>query len=155
MEKRLLLAAALSLGILILWEWVVPKPARPPASSPAPPVAAATPSPAKQTALPAPSLAVSESVSARQESLATLENAAIRATFSNRGAVMTSLILKRYTDGQGRPLELVRASSAPRPFALAFSGNEEAARRAASALFAVEKGAGRELRFRFGQGPLG
>lgn len=155
MEKRLLLAAALSLGILILWEWVVPKPARPPASSAAPPVAAATPSPAKQTAIPVLSAGAGETVSAPEESLATLENAAIRATFSNRGAVMTSLILKRYTDGQGRPLELVRASPAPRPFALAFPGNEEATRRAASALFAVEKGAGRELRFRYAEGSLG
>lgn len=154
-SKKLLLAAGLSLAVLILWEWIVPKPARQPpvqttrsvssATAPAPPQAPAEAAPVS-----------GEAVSAREESLVTLENGFIRATFSNRGAILTSLILKRYTDGQGRPLELVRAAAppAPRPLALSFDGNEAATQRAAAALYAVETGSAQELRFRFSEGSL-
>jgi len=154
-SKKLLLAAGLSLAVLILWEWIVPKPVRqPPAQTTrtAPSATAPAPSSAPVEATPVSE----EAVSASEESLVTLENGSIRATFSNRGAILTSLILKRYKDGQGRPLELVRAAAplAPRPFTLSFDGNEEATRRAAGALYAIEKKSGRELQFRFSEGSL-
>ena len=61
MEKRLLLAAALSLAVLGLWELLVPKPRKPPAQSPpavvsqpASTAAAQSPASAASPAAPAP-----------------------------------------------------------------------------------------------------
>src|SRR5712691_9645703 len=142
MEKRLLLAAVLSLAVLGLWELLVPKPPKPSAQklpaavSPLPPAATASgpaspaaPAPApRQERLPAP-------VAAREETPATLANDLLRATFSNRGAVLTSLLLLRHTDDQKKPLELVRQLPAPaqRPLALDFPEKPELTARVASA----------------------
>src|SRR5688572_11629394 len=106
MEKRLLLAALLSLGVLFLWEWFGPRPPRrPPVPTPAP-VAAAAPTPTLPATAPAPA---AERLAATTEGLVSLANGVSRATFSNRGAIMTSFVLLRHTDEEGRPLELVRA----------------------------------------------
>src|SRR5262249_20870688 len=129
MEKRMFLAAALSLGVLFLWEaFFLPKPpAKKPGAAPtavaantAPTAGAAAPNQPARVVAAAPATPIA----ATSEQTITLENPVVRATFSNRGGVMTSLILKRYTDDQGRPLELVRqvAPPAPRPFSLRFPG---------------------------------
>jgi YidC/Oxa1 family membrane protein insertase len=156
MEKRMFIAAALSLGVLFLWEaFFLPKPpARKPPAVPtaAAPVAASTASaPAGETA--AARMAPAEPVApvaATSEQSVTLENPVVRATFSNRGGVMTSLVLKRYTDDQGRPLELVRqvAPPAPRPFSLRFPGRQDWSDREPGLLFAAES-TDREIRFRW------
>jgi YidC/Oxa1 family membrane protein insertase len=158
MEKRLLLAAALSLAVLGLWELLVPKPRKPPAQSP--PAAVATSattaaaqgpvSPAapvtaqKQESLPAPA-------AAREETPVTLQNDLLRATFSNRGAVLTSLLLLRHTDDQKKPLELVRQLPAPaeKPLAVVFPENPELTARVAGALFTVERSSDRALKFAY------
>jgi YidC/Oxa1 family membrane protein insertase len=87
-----------------------------------------------------------------QEGLTTIENDVVRATFSNRGAVLASLVLLHHTDDQNRPLELVRALPDPstRPLALVFPGNAELTRLATGALYAVEKDSRRGVRFRYG-----
>ncbi len=151
--KKLLLAAALSLAVLILWEWIGPKPLRRPVT-PAPPPAA-TPVASPEAAIPAPPAA--EAISAAKESLVTLENEALRATFSNRGAVVTSLVLRKHADDRGRPLELVRALPSPahRPLGLLFPANEELTARVANALFVFEKEREGKLRFRFSDGSVG
>src|SRR5262249_36819819 len=89
-------------------------------------------------------------IAATSEQTITLENPVVRATFSNRGGVMTSLILKRYTDDQGRPLELVRqvAPPAPRPFSLRFPGRADWSEREPGLLFAAESSE-RQVRFRW------
>ncbi len=150
MEKRLLLAALLSLGVLVLWEWIGPRPLRR-APIPVPTrgaLAIPTPSPARE---PSP-VAGGVRIAGTQEGLTTVESDVARATFSNRGAVLTSFVLRKHTDDQKRPLELVRAVADPsaRPLALVFPGKPDLTQLASTALYAVEAGPGRSVRFRYG-----
>jgi YidC/Oxa1 family membrane protein insertase len=163
MEKRLILAAALSLGVLLLWEWLIPKPvpklvraAPTPASAPASTPGAAAGEPAGEPAV-KPSVALPAPVAAKAAETTTLENAVVRVRFSNRGGVIESFVLLKHTDEEGRPLELVRQvpSSAPRPLALDFPGNAAATTRVASALFVVEPLAPRGVRLRYADDTLG
>src|SRR6478672_12169945 len=124
---------------------------------PRPPRRAALPVPVPTAvALPAPTAAAAsggttaaapaaERIAGTQEGLTTIENDVARATFSNRGAVLTSLVLRKHFDDQKRPLELVRAlpDVSTKPLAVLFPGNAELTRLASSALYAVEKGPGR------------
>src|SRR5215831_5776946 len=153
MEKRLLLAAALSLGVLILWEWVVPKPPRAPARRPvatAPPVAAsAAPTPAGAVSANAPSLPPPVSAAAAES--ITLENSVVRVRISNRGATIESFVLLRHTDEDHNPLELVRQLPAPaeKPLAIAFPSDSAASARLSGALFEVERPGPRSIRLRY------
>src|SRR5207244_1842038 len=63
-------------------------------------------------------------IAGTQEGLTAVENDVARATFSNRGAVLTSFVLLKHADDQKRPLELVRAIPDPsaKPLALVFPG---------------------------------
>ncbi|HSS45761.1 MAG TPA: membrane protein insertase YidC [Thermoanaerobaculia bacterium] len=159
MEKRLLLAAALSLAVLILWGWLGPKPpARPVSARPtAAPVAAQAPaSEAPRQLGEADTEPLPPPVGATEEGLTTLENGVLRATFSNRGAVLTSLVLLRYTDEQDHPLELLRRlpAIAPKPFALDFEGKPEVTSRASAALFAVGGRSNKSVQFRYADASL-
>ena len=154
MEKRLLIAAFLSLGILLLWEWVGPKAPRR-ATAPVVPTRGAALPPTAVAPVPTP-VAGAERIAGTSEGLSTLENAVARATFSNRGAVLTSFVLLRHFDDQRRPLELLHALPDPvnKPLALLFEGNPELTRAATNALYAVERGgngasAPRTLSFRY------
>ena len=164
MEKRLLLAAALSLAVLALWEFFQPKPQKLPAgktgmaasgaavASPGPPTVlpAETNSPAASAAAARPEQ-LPPPVAGRAEEPATLENDVVRAIFSNRGAVMTSLLLLRHTDDQKKPLDLVRQLPPPaeKPLAITFPGNAELTKRVGAALFAVERESDRALHFSY------
>ena len=165
MEKRLLLAAGLSLAVLLLWEWVSPKSAKRPTPATEPtPAAAASPSPgaaAGSASVPtsvaaapaAPAPAAPETAEA--ESSTTLSNAVFQATFSNRGAVLTSFILKAHLDDQRKPLELVRhLPGLPRPLAVDFPKDPEATKRAAAALFVIERESDSAVRFRWADGAI-
>ena len=159
MEKRLLLAAVLSLAVLGLWELLVPKPRKPPvqaapaAVSPQPPALAASPAASASIAqAPAPAQEhLPSPVAAREETPATIANELLRATFSNRGAVLTSLLLLRHTDDHKKPLEMVRQLPAPaqKPLAIDFPGNAELTARVAGGLFAVERPSDRALKFSY------
>jgi len=165
MEKRLLLAAALSLGVLLLWEWVVPKPPRPaPGARETPAALATTPGAAiaagaaaadSSSPPPAPPAPVAPESASAPESV-TLANDVFKATFSNRGAVLESFVLTRYTDEQKHPLELVRAlpPEQPRPLALDFGKDAEATKRVANALFVIERESDRRVRFRYADGKI-
>lgn len=136
MEKRLFLAAGLSLGILLLWEGVIAKRiAPPPRPTPAPAITASAragstapgsspPSPSAGPGAPAAAEAPASvaPVAAAAEQTVILENGLVRATFSNRGGVLVSYALLRHLDEQKQPLELVKqlAAPVPRPFALDF-----------------------------------
>lgn len=157
MEKRLLLAAALSLGILAAWELLLPK-ARKPAQAPPPAVSAApaavstaVASPAPAAAEPAPALNLPAPVSGRVEERAVIENSLVRATFSSRGAVLTSLVLSRHTDDKKNPLELIRQApaTAAKPLAIEFPGNPDLTSRVAAAFFAMERPSERAVRFSY------
>ncbi len=167
MEKRLLLAAGLSVAVLILWEVLGPKPplskAASPATSaqtaPAPPppatsaaVSAENPAPAPASA-PAP--AEVPAVSAGAEERVVVDRPLYRAVLSNRGAVLISYVLKKYDDDQGQPLEMIHLDPAAKPSDLSLDfGSDVAATRAANdSLYEVVRTTGKdkdeEIRFRF------
>jgi YidC/Oxa1 family membrane protein insertase len=163
MEKRLLIAAGLSLAVLLLWEWVAPKPPKvpapaveptPTASSPAGTAAGTAIAPTAAPMAPAaPAVAAPETADA--ESSTTLSNAVFQATFTNRGAVLTSFILKSHMDHQRKPLELIRElPGLPRPLAVDFPKDPEATKRAASAFFVVERESDNLVRFRWADGAI-
>jgi YidC/Oxa1 family membrane protein insertase len=90
----------------------------PPASQPASPAAvtqsaapAAAPPATAARALPAATVAM-PAVQAAAESTTTVENELYRIAFSNRGAAVTSWILKGYKDSEGNPLDLVHEGAA-------------------------------------------
>jgi YidC/Oxa1 family membrane protein insertase len=133
-NRRLLLAAVLSMGILLAWQYLFPppEPVRQPlppetslaadATSPVPdpaaaPVAAAALEPdAAAAGEPAPA---AEPIVAAAEEVVALENAEVRASFTNRGGQLVSLVIKSKRGTDGEPLELVqRRAAAPWPFAL-------------------------------------
>jgi YidC/Oxa1 family membrane protein insertase len=58
------------------------------------------------------SAATVAAVAAASESTTVVENELYRVTFSNRGAQVTSWILKKYTDDDGKPLDLVNHQAA-------------------------------------------
>jgi YidC/Oxa1 family membrane protein insertase len=152
-SKRLLLAAVLSLGVLFLWERFGPKPSARPAATPAtqPTAAPAPTAAAVSPPAPAPAAGGAEKIAAAEEHLTTIENPVARATFSNRGAVLTSFVLRRHTDDARRPLELVHSTPEPasKPLAVVFPGSAELTKISSTALYAVEKGPGSTIRFRY------
>jgi YidC/Oxa1 family membrane protein insertase len=175
MEKRLFLAAGLSLGILLLWEGVIAKRiSPPPRPTPAPAITAAAGPGAGGPASAAPGSSPSSvsaaagsgdpggaqapasipPVAAAAEETVILENGLVRATFSNRGGILVSYVLLKHLDEQKQPLELVKqlAAPIPRPFALDFPGHPELTAKAAQALFAVERPDARSVQFRFSDG---
>ena len=126
-EKRALLAGVLSLVVIVVWSYFfAPKPKpQPPAaptttSQPAPtPTGPSAPITVK-SATPASPLAKA----ATDEKTIVIENGLYRVELSNRGAVVRSWVLKKYTDDNkpARPLDLVHAEAAQKfgwPFSLA------------------------------------
>lgn len=159
-----MLAAALSLGILLGWQILFPPP-EPPRSeerqaipSDLTPAATATVAPAPTTDSPAPTaeLEALPAVEAAAEQRFVLETEAARAEFSNRGGVLVSYVVKGQAGAEGGELELVAPRQrSPYPFTLVDDALAPLASEAA--LFAVESEddpAGRALRFSY-RGPLG
>ncbi|HEX3571558.1 MAG TPA: membrane protein insertase YidC, partial [Acidobacteriaceae bacterium] len=75
---------------------------------------AAAPAPASTSAagVPGSRAAAGPTVEASAESTTTVENELYRITFSNRGGQVTSLILKKFKDNEGKPLNLVHTEAA-------------------------------------------
>ena len=109
MERRLLLVFALTFLVIILFQPLLkkylPQSAAPPPETPvaAQPVTQTVAATAPQAAVPAKG--ASQQASAEVETV--VENNLYRATFTNRGGVVKSWILKTYFDEHGKPLELV------------------------------------------------
>ena len=129
-EIRLLIAFAL-MGVVLFatpyfFKMISPPPAKtsvatqktaPPAVSPAAPAVSA---PAEAEETPA---TAAEQTAAKKEEQFVVETDLYKVVFSNRGAVVKQWILKRYTDENGKPLELVNPaaeSKAGSPFTLIF-----------------------------------
>jgi len=159
-----LLAAALSLGILLGWQMLFPPPEPPRPEAPAALPASATPAAAGTAVpLPTPEVAAPEAelealpaLEAPEEQRFVLETAAARAEFSNRGGVLLSYVVKGQAGAEGGELELVAPRrQSPYPFTLVDAALTPLA--SEGALFAVEPEddpAGRALRFTY-RGPLG
>jgi YidC/Oxa1 family membrane protein insertase len=112
MERRLLLVFALTFLVIILFQPLLkkyfPQPSTPPAQTQAP-----TQSPAQTAAmLPQAPVPTASSKAAADETETVVENDFYRITFTNRGALVKSWILKKYDDDQGKPLELVSKAAA-------------------------------------------
>ncbi|GMU64747.1 MAG: hypothetical protein AMXMBFR36_10210 [Acidobacteriota bacterium] len=154
-NRRLFLAAILSMAVLFLWQVLFPPPepaprpaAVPAAAEPVPPpagagAAAPVPAPPGETvATEAPAAApAAEPIAAEEEERVVLENDELRVELSNRGGQLVSLVVKGKTAESGEPLELVqRRPAGPYPFALvdARGGGHPLN----EALFVVERPAG-------------
>ncbi|NOZ79039.1 MAG: membrane protein insertase YidC [Acidobacteria bacterium] len=139
MEKRLLLAFFLSAIIFVVWSFVFPPPKRAPRPQQATAThaatvqtkpASATPKPVPQAAranasaagTPAPVSPVACSTThdiAKKEETIVVDNGLLKLRLDNRGAAITSLILKKYDDDEGNPLDLVqRVTVADRTYPL-------------------------------------
>ena len=129
MERRLLVAA----GLTPLAAGALPAAT---AASAAAPVAAAALPPA---------------ASAEAETLTTLSNGVFKATFSNRGAVLSSFVLTAHFDEQKQPLELLRRlpPELPKPLGLDFGADVATTKKIAQALFVVERESDRVVRWRY------
>lgn len=142
--KRLFLAAALSMAVLLVWPLIFPPPETEDAPAPAeeaaplaetepfrpeePPVAfdptptePAPEAPGREAEPEAvdPTEAEPERIRAERETTTTVETGTYRAEFSNRGGVLTSFQLFEHPDSRGEPVDLVRRRAVgPYPFAL-------------------------------------
>ena len=132
MERRLLLVFALTFLAIILFQPILKKyGGQPPQEEKKPQTTAATPpvSPPPSTPKPqTPATAANSAKQASSEIETVIENDLYRITFTNRGAQIKSWILKKYTDDQGKPLELVNAAAVKYGQPLSFFTYDEALR---------------------------
>jgi len=145
-EKRLLLAAALSIAVLLAWDAITPKPPKgaPPAATAAAPAAVGTASAVPGSAAPPPPAAPSgpapAPIAAAARESVVIDRPLYRAVIDNRGAVLTSFLLKKYDDDQGHRLEMVHRGDAPDlPLELDFGADGAATQAANTGLYAVER----------------
>lgn len=163
--RRLLIAALLSLAVLVLWQWVFPPPERPvPEERPVEVAERLEPAPEAERPRPAepePAIEAPEPVAEREERPSVedeverrvvLETDDVRAEFTNRGAQLVSFRLKEVHDGQGGPLDLVRQRDEP-PFPFGLVRPDGEPHPLNDALFVVRRGTEAvELEY---QGPRG
>lgn len=129
--RRLIIAAALSFGFLVLWHFYFPAEAPVPAKPVPAATEAARPATGAQEQPPAPGKAsgektaevvpapVHEAVQATAAESVVVETKDARVELSNRGADIRSYSLKKQHDATGKPLELVRSRKGdPYPFAV-------------------------------------
>jgi YidC/Oxa1 family membrane protein insertase len=92
-----------------------------------------------------------EPAAAAAEETVRIGNDLFTATFSNRGGVLTSFTLSKYTDQEKKPLEFVRAlpPELPKPLALDFGRESELTKTVSSALFVIERPTEKTLRLRY------
>ena len=107
-EKRVMIAFALSFAILLIWRIIFVKTPPPSPPKPAGVSQAVGQEAAEKPAVPqvpaAPQIPVSEGKEARD---ITVENSLYRITFSTRGGVITSWVLKKFEDAGGKPLNVI------------------------------------------------
>lgn len=131
MENRMLLAFLLMGAVLFATNYFYKSAAPPPSKTKTaetkkpgtPAVQQNVAQPAAQTVEPVTAAAPAAVVSAADERTFEVNTSLYRVVFSNRGAVVRSWMLKKYTDHAGKPLELVNTEGAKKvgyPFTLAF-----------------------------------
>ena len=141
MEQRLMMAFGLMGLVLVASTYLAPSSQSPakPAPKAATPAAAANqptqPRPAPPPTVPAKSAPATPAPETPRQVAATdetflIETDVYRVLFSNHGAVVRSWILKKYTDSDGKPLELVNqaaVATAGYPFQIRFHNDQPAA----------------------------
>jgi YidC/Oxa1 family membrane protein insertase len=108
MERRLLLVFALTFLVIILFQPLLKKYMPQAPAAPETPVAAQPSSPpiaAMAPQVPVPATGAGKQAAAETETV--VENDLYRVTFTNRGGLVKSWVLKTYFDEHGKPLELV------------------------------------------------
>jgi YidC/Oxa1 family membrane protein insertase len=147
MERRVLLAVVLSFLVLFGYQALVVKPntkppvpgatATAPASPGSAPVEAATPPPVQPSG-PQPAVLAGETAERR----IVIETSRVKATFSNRGAILESWQLKDYLDSKGRPMDMVApALTTPERHPLALTvGDAALSERLNTALYQASTG---------------
>ena len=124
MDRNLLLVFLLLAVVIFASQFLMRRyaPQQPPSNAhPKEPIQPATPSTSpsarasagEAAALPTKAASPTEArKQAQSESEIVVENALYRVTFTNRGALVKSWVLKKFSDDQGRPLDLVHSSAA-------------------------------------------
>jgi YidC/Oxa1 family membrane protein insertase len=142
MERRLLIAFALSFLIIVLSRplWEQSKSPAGQGSSPAATVAksAAPPVASREENRVAQAEQGTEPKKAESERLVTVETDLFKISLSNREAVIKSWILSKYSDSDGKPLDLIQAKYADAygyPLGLKIDKEEEISKRLSKALF--------------------
>src|SRR5579875_532182 len=135
LEKRLPLALALMMLVLVVSQYIFkpapgPKPVTPVnnkaaaklTEKPAVSTAAATAVPVAPNATPA-----AGAIQAAAETESQIDTALYHIVFTNRGAAIKSWVLKKYKDKLGKPLELINsaANSLPLPFTIEVTGGQK------------------------------
>jgi YidC/Oxa1 family membrane protein insertase len=118
MERRLLIVFALTFVIIILAQPLLRRylPQQPPATTQQQPTQVSTP-PSTPAQEPPPAEQKSAApknraaIQATSEDETVVENDLYKITFSNRGGLVKSWVLKKYDDDAGKPLELVNAAA--------------------------------------------
>jgi YidC/Oxa1 family membrane protein insertase len=134
LEKRLPIALALMMLVLLAWQYFFKPPAGPKPVEPVgqkPNAAEVTQKPAAAQTGPIAASEESSSPANRTQAAAEvtseIDTALYHVVFTNRGAVAKSWVLKKYRDDAGKPLELIaHAPDVPLPFALDFPGQKPA-----------------------------
>ncbi len=135
MEHRLLLAFGLMGVVLLVSQYILPQPEEPPQKAPtkaaAPAQTAAKPAEAKPAAQVAakPPAGATASVTAEREQEYVIETELYKVTFTNRGALVKSWLLKKYKDSRGKPLEVVNSRAIGKvnpPFAVRYRDGQGA-----------------------------
>ena len=115
-SKTILAFTTIFLVMFLGLQFLKPKKPVTPAAEPQQKAAAVTPGqpvPQEQSSTaPVPSGLDTSTTQAANESTIVVENELYRITFSNRGAQVTSWILKKYKDDDGKPLDLVNREAA-------------------------------------------
>lgn len=148
-EKRLLLVVLLTIVGMGMLSYFMPKPA-PPAQQPANPPSQQqqqpSPTPSSSPSLPAatagkPATATPNAAAATKqgsgETQTVIENDLYKITFSNKGGLVRSWILKKYTNDKNQPLDIVNPVTAPvlgYPLSL-FSYDQDLSRKLNEALY--------------------
>ena len=166
MEKRIFLAVVISIALLGLWSWALPKFFPELAKKPEPAKVTTTTAPRPSTttgaltttspapsAVPSPALAAAvpaAPVAAERVQNSTIDTNAFTAVFSNRGGQLVSFRLKNYDrkDEPAREVDLVRQREANRtdyPFMLK-TANSALTSRLNAALYAVSEREDRGVR---------
>lgn len=130
LEKRLPLALALMMLVLLVSQYIFkpapgPKPAKPINDRNAAVVVHQPPAATPLPALPAPAAGDVQASSAINTEV---DTDLYHIVLSNRGGVITSWVLKRYTNDAGKPLQLINlgAADVPKPFSLQITGQQSA-----------------------------
>lgn len=160
MDKRMILAFLLMAAVLFVTPYfykTVAPPAPPPKQAQTAPAQPAAGEQAPEQAKPAAPQAAPAPVGAQQEQTSIIETDFYRITFSNRGAVVRSWVLKKYKDSAGQSLDLVNQKGVVKtayPFTLQFAGKKPSVD-VNQALYAVKTApGGLGLDYEFSDGSL-